>query len=398
MNQYERFLEVAEKNAFDPDHKSAAKVEEQKTLSNLSMVNQFFSNIELARTRAAAIRKKTIENLEKYLIEFESEFNKRGGKIIWAQNDKEAGAEIAKIATKRNIKSVYIGSSELSNEIKLEHALNREKITIFGHEPFLLSVADAQFIVADTGALITMSNDNKEQKVLQQTATQIYLSSIDRILPQFGDIDLFTTLYSTYAHGKLSQNYTTLISGPKQSIENYGPQELFLVLIDNGRTELLSHPEQRLSLSCINCKACHHICPVYKLAGEKAYESFSSGPIGSVTMPYLNQEDDYKHLSYASTLCGKCKDVCPVNIDIPRMLQFNRKDFVDSGAVSKKENISVYFWRNAMLKRSAMDKGQKIKNFMMKQFFRKDWGNRRVFPETAPKSFNQMWREKKGIK
>jgi L-lactate dehydrogenase complex protein LldF len=103
-------------------------------------------------------------------------------------------------------------------------------------------------------------------------------------------------------------------------------------------------------------------------------------------------------LSYASTLCGKCKDVCPVKIDIPRMLQFNRRDYVEKGNASKKENISIYFWKTAMLKRSAMEKGQKVKNFMLKQFFKKDWGNRRDFPEAVSKSFNQQWKERKGLK
>ena len=101
----------------------------------------------MARTRASAIRKKTIENLEKYLIEFESEFSKKGGKIIWASSEKEVGAELVKIVSKRNIKSVYLKESPLVKEVNIEHSLNKEKITIFGHEPFSMSVSEAKFIV-----------------------------------------------------------------------------------------------------------------------------------------------------------------------------------------------------------------------------------------------------------
>ncbi|MEI6522124.1 MAG: 4Fe-4S dicluster domain-containing protein [Bacteroidota bacterium] len=398
MNQYESFLEQAESKVFLDEQRNEGASLEKQTQNNLKNTSTIFSNLELARTRASAIRKKTIENLEKYLIEFESEFSKKGGKIIWASSEKEVGAELVKIVSKRNIKSVYLKESPLVKEVNIEHSLNKEKITIFGHEPFSMSVSEAKFIVADTGSIVTIGNDEKEQRILQQASTQVFLASLDRVLPQTNDIDLFSTLYSSYAFGTASQAYTNIINGPKQANESQGPQEVFLFLIDNGRTELLAQPEQRQALACISCGACSNVCPVFQLVGSKTYDAVYSGPIGSVVMPYLSTEEDYKHLSYASTLCGKCKDVCPVKIDIPRMLQFNRRDYVEKGNASKKENISIYFWKTAMLKRSAMEKGQKVKNFMLKQFFRKDWGNRRDFPEAVSKSFNQQWKERKGLK
>lgn len=398
MNQYDRFIEQAEEKVFLDSQRKEGAALEKITESNLINTKNIFSNLDLARTRASAIRKKTIENIEKYLIEFESEFNKKGGKIIWASNEKDVGAELVKIASKRNIKSVFLNESPLIKEVNVEHSLNKEKITIFGNEPFSLAVSEAKYLVADTGSIVTITNDSKEQRILQQVPTQIFLASIDRILPQIGDLDLFSTLYSSYAYGQASQAFTNIINGPKQSNESTGPQEVFLFLIDNGRTELLAQPEQRQSLACISCGACSNVCPVFQLVGSKTYDSVYSGPIGSVVMPYLSTEEDYKHLSFASTLCGKCKDVCPVKIDIPRMLQFNRRDYIEKGNASKKENIYIYFWKTAMLKRSAMEKGHKVKNFMLKQFFRKDWGNRREFPEAALKSFNQQWKERKGIK
>ena len=109
--------------------------------------------------------------------------------------------------------------------------------------------------------------------------------------------------------------------------------------------------------------------------------------------------EDFKHLSYASTLCGKCTEICPVKIDLHKLLLLNRRDSVENGFSSKTDNWIWHFWKKAMLKRVKMDKGgAKLKNFMLKQFFKKTWGERRELPEVAQKSFNQIWRERKGIK
>jgi L-lactate dehydrogenase complex protein LldF len=108
---------------------------------------------------------------------------------------------------------------------------------------------------------------------------------------------------------------------------------------------------------------------------------------------------EFKHLSYASSLCGKCTEVCPVKIDLHKLLLYNRHDSVTSGLHGKAEGLVWFFWKGAMLKRSKMDKGgAKLKNFMIRQFFRKQWGDRRELPKVAPKSFNKMWRERMFIK
>jgi L-lactate dehydrogenase complex protein LldF len=116
-------------------------------------------------------------------------------------------------------------------------------------------------------------------------------------------------------------------------------------------------------------------------------------------MPFMKPDAGYQHLSHATTSCGKCTEVCPVNIDIHKLLLLNRREQVVSGPSSKTENMMWFFWKGAMMKRNNMDKGgAKLKNFMLRQFFRKSWGEQRELPAVAPKSFNQMWRERKGIK
>ena len=116
-------------------------------------------------------------------------------------------------------------------------------------------------------------------------------------------------------------------------------------------------------------------------------------------MPHMGGMNEFRHLSYATTLCGKCTEVCPVGIDLHKLMLYNRRDAMTEGFATKTENVMWFFWKGAMLKRSKMDKGgAKLKNFMLRQFFRKSWGERREMPNVANKSFNQLWRERKGIK
>ncbi len=169
-------------------------------------------------------------------------------------------------------------------------------------------------------------------------------------------------------------------------------------MLDNGRSEILAQTNQRKTLGCIKCGACLNVCPVWQHIGGTAYGTTYTGPIGKVMNQFL-RGDDFKHLSYASTLCGKCTEVCPVNIDIHKQLLYNRKLNAERGNHNKAESISLFFWKNHMLKRSKMEKGgAKVKNFMLKQFFKKQWGENREMPKIENKSFNQIWRETRGSK
>jgi L-lactate dehydrogenase complex protein LldF len=395
MSAYDRFLAQAEEKAFDPGQRK----EKQERLHQRSDLQQrlsgYYSNLDLARSRAAYIRQKTLDNLEKHLLDFESAFQKKGGKVIWAQQEKDVWQELARLADKKGCSQVFMQDGPLAREIQLEVGLNREKVTIFGQGPFDMAITEQAWMIAEGGLLGWFEEDVKVRQHLHHAKTQVFLTTIERLVPNMVDFELISGLYSNYALGQSTPSTLTLLSGP----DAYPGRELVLVVLDNGRSDLLAQPEQRQALSCIQCGACSDVCPVTRLAGERAYEAVYSGPIGSVTVPYLKQQEDYSHLSFASTLCGRCTEVCPVKIDLPRLLHLNRRDYIANGTATKKENLGLYFWKNAMLKRSSMEKGgPKVKAFMLKQFFRKDWGNRRDFPELASKSFNQQWRERKGMK
>ena len=162
---------------------------------------------------------------------------------------------------------------------------------------------------------------------------------------------------------------------------------------------MLAQKEQRQGLYCIRCGACLNGCPVYKNIGGHTYETTYSGPIGSIIEPHLNGMEKFKHLSYASSLCGKCTEVCPVKIDIHKMLLLNRRDAVNEHLASKSERVGWFLWERGMLSRKLTDfLNGRAKNFLLKRFFKKSWGHFRAMPKVAGKSFSVLWKEQHGIK
>ena len=212
------------------------------------------------------------------------------------------------------------------------------------------------------------------------------------------DLDLFWPLLASHGTGQNLTVYNTILSGPRKATETDGPEEMYVILLDNGRTNLLAQKEQRQGLYCIRCGACLNACPVYKNIGGHTYNTTYSGPIGSIITPHLKGMKEFKHLSYASSLCGKCSEVCPVKIDIHKMLLLNRRDAVAEHDNSKAEDLGWKMWKTGMLKRSRMDMfGGKIKNFFLKVLFKKIWGKYRTMPEVAPKSFSQLHEERNKV-
>lgn len=459
MSALEEFIEASEKKAFDVVHRKTIQHNITQYDKKVVQGKQQFSNLELAKTRAAALKQKTIDNLEKYLIDFEGNFTRRGGKVIWAVDAEEAIKESLQIMKRAKTKTVVKAKSMVTEEIDFNHALEEqgiesietdlgeyivqlrnespyhivtpamhlskedvaktfhekkntpidwtpEQVTHFVRKELRsryskaeVGVSGGNFLIADVGAVAVTENEGNGVLSAAFPKIQIAIVGIEKLIPSLSDLDLFWPLLSTYGTGQQLTVYNTIYTGPKQAGETDGPEEMYVILLDNGRSTLLAETEQRRALSCIRCGACLNACPVYQTIGGHSYGTTYSGPIGSIITPHFKGMEEFKHLSYASTLCGKCTEVCPVKIDIHKLLLLNRKQSVDTKFSTKTENWIWLFWKKAMLKRSKMDKGgAKIKNFMLKQFFKKQWGTRRDLPEVAPKSFNQLWRERKGIK
>ncbi|HTL81049.1 MAG TPA: lactate utilization protein B [Bacteroidia bacterium] len=460
MEPLELFLAKAQENVFNETHRATMARNIGNYDAKVAQGKQQYANLELARMRASGLRHKAIEHLDKYLIEFEANFIRKGGKVIWAQDAEEANREIANILKKNKISHVVKSKSMATEEIALNEFLKKEGIesleTDLGEyiqqlegEPAYhivtpamhkskedvaklfnkkhgiseesspqeitawtrkymkekfrkagAGITGANFLAADSGSVCVTENEGNALMSVAFPKIHIVVAGIDKLIPSFKDLDLFFSLLSTYGTGQNISAYNSIFTAPKQKGEKDGPEEMYVVLLDNGRSSVLEKTEQRRALECIRCGACLNACPVYANVGGHAYGSVISGPIGSVMMQNTGAPaGKFDHLSFASTLCGKCSESCPVKIDLHKLLLYNRRDTMEKGYATKTENVMWFFWKSAMLRRSKMDKGgSKLKNFMLRQFFRKSWGDKRIFPSVAAKSFNQVWRERKGIK
>ena len=459
MTTAEKFLESAEKKVFDPEHRRKIAFNISQYDKKVVEGKKQFTNLELAKERASALKTKVIDNLDKYLIEFEANFIKRGGKVIWARDAKEAQEEIIKVLRRFNTKTLVKSKSMVTEEIHLNDALEKagiesletdlgefivqlrkeapyhivtpamhlskedvaktfheEKGTPLEYTPQQITawvrkflrekyvaaeagITGGNFLIADIGGVALTENEGNAWLSMAFPKVHIAIVGIEKIIPSISDMELFWSLLGTHGTGQAVTVYNSILTGPRTNGETDGPEEMYVVLLDNGRSNVLEQIEQRRALNCIRCGACLNGCPIYQGIGGHAYASPYSGPIGSVITPLMWGMKEYKHLSFSSSLCGKCTEVCPVNIDLHKLLLYNRRDSVKEKFSSSTENLMWLFWKKAMMKRNTMEKGgAKLKNFMLKQFFKKQWGNRRELPLVAPKSFNQIWKEGHGMK
>ena len=454
--QSDQFLLDAEDRVFNKEHRRKLAFNILQYDKKVVDGKHQFEDFELARQRASTLKWKVTENLDKYLTEFEINFTKRGGKVIWAQDADEAISELIRIMKNVNAKSVVKAKSMTTEEIHVNEALkdiginsietdlgefivqlrnehpyhivtpamhlSKEDVAKTFNEEFSLplsstpkeitafvrarlreeyqsadvGITGANFLIADSGSVCVTENEGNALMSISFPRVQIAIAGIEKIIPSLTDLDLFWPLLATHGTGQNITVYNSISSGPRQEGEIDGPDEMYVILLDNGRTNLLAQQEQRQALSCIRCGACLNGCPIYKGVGGHAYGATYSGPIGSVITPHLQGMEEFKHLSYASSLCGKCTEVCPVKIDLHKLLLFNRRDAVEQNLNPFSEKFVFNIWKKAMLSRNMMNiGGARIKNFMLRNFFRAQWGNRRELPEIAPKSFSEMWKEQK---
>ena len=413
-----------------------------------------FHNLENSKRKAHVVKWKVMENLDKLLPEFEANFQRKGGKVIWANDAEEANREILNIIKKAGAKTVIKSKSMVTEEIELNEFLEHHDIEtlesdlgeyivqLLGQKPYHIvtpamhlskediarlfnskfgtpidatpeqltlkarellrekytaadvGITGGNFLIADTGSMALTENEGNARLTTTFPKIHIAVVGIEKLVPSLTDLDLFWPLLASHGTGQNLTVYNTILGGPRQEGETDGPEEMYVVLLDNGRTNLLAQKDQRQGLYCIHCGACLNACPVYKNIGGHTYESTYSGPIGSVITPHMQGMENFKHLSYASSLCGKCTEVCPVKIDIHKMLLLNRRDAVESGIVAKSEKLGWKGWRSGMMKRSMMDMlSGGWKNRILKMFFKKTWGDTRTLPEVAPKSFSKQWKE-----
>jgi len=448
------FTAKSEIKAHDLVHKRKIAFNIQKYNDSVVKGKNQFSNLALARERAKNLKWKTIENLDKYLEQFEKNFTSRGGKIIWAETGEEALQAVLQICREKNTKQVVKAKSMVTEEIHLNEfladngidsvetdlgeyiqqldgeppyhivtpAMHKSKEDVarvfhdkLGTEPNLtppeitkiarhnlrekyvtaeVGITGGNFLLADVGGVCVTENEGNARLSAAFPKTHIAIVGIEKLIPSINDLHIFWPLLATYGTGQQVTVYNTIFMGPRRNDESDGPEEMYLVLLDNGRTNLLRR-EVRESMYCIRCGSCLNACPVYKNIGGHAYGATYSGPIGSVITPHLKGIKEYKHLSYASSLCGNCTEVCPLKINIHEMLLENRAIAAEEHMNGLSENMTWRLWRDAMMHRSLLNiAGPGMKGKVVNKIFKNSWGKSRGDINFAPASFNKMWKDR----
>jgi L-lactate dehydrogenase complex protein LldF len=339
------------------------------------------------RNAAAAIRAHALANLGTYLEQFETTCVAAGGTVHWARDAAEARAIIVGLLREENATEVIKIKTMTSAEIQLNPALeaagihaietdlaelilqlgddepshivvpalhvNRRQVReIFARRMGLPELSDdpealtaaartylrqkflsvptaisgANFLIAETGSVAIVESEGNGRMCLTLPRTLITLAGIEKVLPRFSDLEVLLQVLARSATGERMNPYTSLWSGVTPGD---GPQRFHVVLLDNGRSEILGRKVERQTLRCIRCAACLNTCPVYRQTGGHAYGSPYAGPIGAILTPQLEHMQHAQSLPYASSLCGACYEACPVKINIPEVLIDLRAQVVD---------------------------------------------------------------------
>ena len=332
------------------------------------------------RTQANLLKQHAIDHLDYYLEQFQRNVEARGGHVTWCQDATEVADFVLSLAKQRNARLIVKSKSMTTEEIdlneRLEHhglesvetdlgeyilqlaherpyhivapALHKTRFdvadilterlqaphdTVIEHQTALarsvlrqkflaadIGISGANFLVADSGAIVLVENEGNARLTTSAPKIHIAVAGIEKVIPRAQDLAVFLKLLARSATGQLLSVYTSFLSGPRRSGEIDGPDEFHVVLLDNGRTRLLPNRERRQSLYCIRCGACLNACPVYRKIGGHSFPWVYSGPIGAIITPQFLGPAHEPGLPFASSLCGACAEVCPVKIEIPKIL------------------------------------------------------------------------------
>jgi L-lactate dehydrogenase complex protein LldF len=450
----------------------------ERRLSAVSSVE----NWEALREKARWIKDETLAHLDRYLEEFAENAEKSGAKIHWARDGAEACRIVLNLIKERGVRRVVKAKSMVTEEIHLNRALEDAGIDpvetdlgewiiqLAGETPshivvpaihktkeqiadlfaekvgiektvdvdvltrtareFLRSrfagaeigISGVNFAVAETGTIMILENEGNIRLTTGLPKTHIALMGIEKVIPKFADLDVFLKLLPRSGTGQRLTTYQSLITGTKLDASREGPEEIHIVILDNGRSRMLAHPVTRQSLACIRCGACLNACPVYQSIGGHAYGSVYPGPIGAVITPQLAGMEKARQLPFASSLCGACREVCPVKIDIPELLLHLRARIKEGEAdgmknknASRKKNglegFAFRLYALAWSRSGAYRLGTKTARLMQKIAARGGkigkvsgvlaklapplaaWTESRDAPAVAPKSFREIWNE-----
>ncbi len=413
--------------------------------------------IEAWRARAKAVKDHVLSHLDHYLEAAEKALKQNGVQVHWAEGPEDARQVLRSLVEKHGVRRAVKAKSMLTEELGVnpyleslgvevfETDLGEYLIQLLGEPPshivgpaihlpleriqrlfhkrfgtpleaspnelaalarkalreaFLtaeLGISGANFLVAETGTLALMENEGNIRLSTSLPKVHLAFVGIEKLLPRLEDLALFLPLTARAATGQRLSTYVSLIQGPARAGEE-GPEEVHVVLVDNGRSALLADPEAWETLRCLRCGACLNACPVYRQTGGHPYGYVYSGPIGTVLDPGLIGLEAAYPLPYASTLCGACLEACPVKIPIPHLLLTWRNRAVETGLTPAFEAGLIRLYAKVMQRptlyrllskalRGLPPKGAELLPLA------RAWTGGRAWPRPSPKPFHELWEE-----
>ena len=409
------------------------------------------------RDRAHEIKKDVINHLDYYLETFEKNVIANGGKVFWARDGADASEYVLKVAQGIGTRMIVKSKSMTTEEIGLTPILEKKGIEVvetdlgeyiiqLAHEmpshitapalhktreevgqlfaeklgipytsvpeelcdvarkilrdKFLsaeLGMSGVNFAMADTGTIVVVENEGNARLSTTMPRIHIAVMGLEKVIPRFTDLPIFLRLLGRSSTGQKQTSYVSLISSPRKPGEKDGPEEFHVIILDNGRTDILADPKMRESLFCIRCGACLNTCPIYQRVGGHSYGSVYSGPIGAVITPLFQGLSNAKDLPFASSLCGACSAICPVKIDIHHMLLWLRKQVVESRQTPWQERLAMKLFLAGMKDSRIYSLGSWALRVALKLSGNSlkipGWTETRDFPPPAEKSFKTLWKE-----
>jgi L-lactate dehydrogenase complex protein LldF len=413
---------------------------------------------EALRAAAAAAKRRALRHLPDLLEQAEARLIENGATVLWAEDGAEACQHVIDIARANAVTRVAKSKSMATEEVALNDALiaaglavvetdlgeyiiqlndehpshltapvlhkSRDEIRqIFvdklGMPPlesaeemvafvrgrmrdvFLnaeMGVSGANFVVAETGSIGLVTNEGNGRMVTTLPRIHVVVVGIEKLVATLGDYATLTQILPRSGTGQDMTVYTNLIHGPS---DDGGPERMYVIFLDNGRSAIYQDPRYTEALACIRCGACLNACPVYRSVGGHAYGWVYAGPIGAVLTPLFQGLDAAKPLPNASSLCGSCKQVCPVDVDLPRMLLELRHDLVTGGQSPRTWDIGIRGWEVVAKSPALFEWAGRAARMVTTTGADRmvpnplgDWKRYRDFPEFAPRPFRQQWRDR----
>ncbi len=410
--------------------------------------------------QAAAIKRSVLNRLPELLVEAESNLGKNGIEVLWAKDAAEARQHVLEIARKHQVRKVTKSKSMVTEEIGLNEALEQADIAtietdlgeyilqlnreapshivapvihktkesiqqIFTEHIGMPATEDAaemahfvrermrddfvtadmgvsggNFIIAETGTICLVANEGNARLVTSLPPVHVAVVGIEKIAATVEDYVTLTQVLPRSATGQKLTVYTQMINGPRREHEADGPEHVYVVLVDNGRSDIYSG-DYAEALACIRCGACLNICPVYQTTGGHSYGWVYPGPIGSIVTPLLTGLENATPLPFASSLCGACKQACPVDIDLPRMLLDLRRDLVANGHTETIWDMGLKLWAYGMTSPRRLALGGKAAALATSIYQPKNipgplggWTKYRGTPSFSKQSFHAWWKER----